>query len=344
MRRLLVATQRIDPGHPALAATVPMLDALARRVEELVVLCDTAVAGAAPPGVRVRTFGASAQLGRGARFEAALAREVARGRAPVLAHMIPRYAVLAAPLTRPLGSRLLLWYTHWNATRELRLATRLCTDALSADAASFPLRTDKLRATGHAIDVGRFRLPRTGGRRLRIAALGRMSPMKRYPTLVAAVRQLLAEGVDVELEIRGPSLTEEERAHRHALERLVRDAGLDGRVAVGDPVPWAEIPALLARTDVLANLAEAADKIVYEAAAAGAVVAASAPAFAGLLPEELRFARDDAVALAAVLRRVAAMPPDGREALGALLRQRVAEGHSVEHWAERVVAIASQSP
>lgn len=341
MRRLVVATQRIDPAHPALAATIPKLEALSRRVEEVVVLCDTAVPAAVPEGVRVRTFAAGSQPIRGARFSAALGREVACGRVPVLAHMIPLYAILAAPLTRPLGSRLLLWYTHWNATRELRLATLLATDLLSVDLESFPFASSKLHAIGHGIDVARFTVPRSQGGILRVAALGRMSPMKRYPTLLRAVRRAIDEGVALELEIRGPALTDEERTHRRAVERLVGELGLEGAAVVGDPVPWEDVPATLARTDVLVNLAEAADKIVYEAGAAGSVVLASSPAFAALLPPELRFERDDAVSLADRIVEVAARDEADRASLAGEIRRRVVAAHSVDSWADAVVRIAA---
>lgn len=342
MKRLVVATQRIDPEHPALAATVPKLAALAERVEELTVLCDTAVPGAVPAGVRATAFAGPSRLERGLRFEAALAGSLRRGRAPVLAHMVPLYAILAAPLTRPLGSALLLWYTHWNATRELRLATRLASGVLSVDAASFPLETDKLHAIGHGIDVDRFDVARVAGPRLRLVALGRMSPMKRYPTLLRAVRTALDEGVDLELEIRGPALTDEERAHRAAVERLVRELRLSERVTVGDPLPWAAVPAALGGADVLVNLAEAADKIVYEGAAARTLVLASAPAFEALLPVELRFGRNDAASLSGRIVALAALAPASRSQLGEELRRRVVASHSVASWADAVVRIAAR--
>jgi glycosyltransferase involved in cell wall biosynthesis len=257
---------------------------------------------------------------------------------PALAATVPK---LAAPLSRTLGQPLLLWYTHWNPTRELRLATRLCTTVLSADAASFPLTTPKLRAIGHGIDVARFDIehPPAGGR-LRVAALGRLSPMKRYPTLLRAVRLLADDGVDVTLTIRGPSLTAEERAHRGRVEEEVSRLGLSDRVEIGDAIPWGDVPATLAAADVLANLAEAADKIVYEAAAARTLPVASAPAFAGFLPDELRFPRDDAAGLAARLAALAARSPAEREGLAATLRARVVAEHSVGSWADAVVDAA----
>ena len=96
--RLLVVTQQVDPSSPVLGATVAKLRALAARVDELVVLADSAMEGVLPGNCHVRLFRASRRAGRGLRFETALARELG-GRprpAAVLAHMCPIYAVLAA--------------------------------------------------------------------------------------------------------------------------------------------------------------------------------------------------------------------------------------------------------
>ena len=41
MTRLVFITQQIDPGHPALAATVPKLRALAELVDEVVAVSYT---------------------------------------------------------------------------------------------------------------------------------------------------------------------------------------------------------------------------------------------------------------------------------------------------------------
>ncbi len=54
--RLVVVTQQVDPASPVLGATVAKLRALAERVDELVVLADSAVDGALPDNCRVRLF------------------------------------------------------------------------------------------------------------------------------------------------------------------------------------------------------------------------------------------------------------------------------------------------
>src|SRR5207248_1870016 len=83
--KLVFVTQELDPEHPALAATSSQVAALARKVDELVVFAASVVPDGLPANVRARTFGAGSRAGRGARFEAALARELS-GLDLVVAH------------------------------------------------------------------------------------------------------------------------------------------------------------------------------------------------------------------------------------------------------------------
>jgi glycosyltransferase involved in cell wall biosynthesis len=325
MRRLVFATQKLDPQDPVLAATVPMVRALAERVDELVVLCDKAVPGTMPANVRVREFGARTQLQRGARFERALLRELRARPLAVVAHMVPLYAVLAAPLVRPRGIPLLLWYTHWKAHAVVRAAEKLCTTIVTVDERSFPLRSSKVRAIGHGIDVDEFSCSNApSDEQLRVLVLGRYSPAKGLETIL---RGAAAAGARVEAH--GSDSTFE--AYKRSLVALAHDLGVDADL--GGPVPRAELPQLFARSHALVNnmRAGAPDKVVYEAAASCVPVLASNPVFDDLLPDELRFERDDAESLAARLRSL-----DRRRRPE--LRGLVAANHSVGHWADALLA------
>jgi glycosyltransferase involved in cell wall biosynthesis len=335
MTRFVFVTQQVDPDHPALGATVAKIRALAQRVDEVAVLCERAVPGALPENCRVRTFGARTQAGRGARFESALARELVDRPVAVLAHMAPVFAVLAAPLTVPRRVPLLLWFTHWRGSRLLRVAERLATRVVSVDARSFPLASGKVVATGHGIDLAE--LPCASHEPgLRLLALGRYSPAKGLETIVRAVAQV----PEARLVVHGPALTVEEEEHRGALERLVGELGLAERVRLEDAVPRSEVPRLLAEHDALVNnmRAGAPDKVVYEAAATCMPVLASNPVFDALLPPELRFERDDPASLAERLRALGDVTEDMRREL----RLRVERDHSVDTWAERVLAAAQR--
>ncbi|HET7129575.1 MAG TPA: glycosyltransferase family 4 protein [Gaiellaceae bacterium] len=332
--KLVVITQRVDPDDPALGATVSMLRALAVRVDELVVLTLAAREAELPANVRIKSIAARSQVLRGARLIAALVPELGRGDVAVLAHMSPIYAVLAAPAVRARRAPLLLWFTHWRVSRLLRLAERCATTVLSVDRVSFPLDSRKLVPIGHGIDVDA--LPCVEDRAdgpLALLALGRTSPAKGLDAIADAAARV--DGVA--LEIRGPSLTAEERAYRDMLATRAR---------VSEPVPRSEIAGVYARADVLvSNMREGAlDKVVFEAAASCLpVLVASAgfdPLVAGIEPS-LRFRQDDVDELAERIRALVAIGADERRRIGHELRERVKQSHSVEHWAESVVEAAS---
>lgn len=336
--RIVFVTQQVDPSSPVLGATVAKLAALARRLDEVVVLADRAVEGALPENCRVHAFAAGSRAGRGARFESALAREVARTPRPVavVAHMCPIYAVLAAPVARPLGVPVLLWFTHWRSSRLLALAERLATTVITVERRSFPLDSAKVVPIGHGIDLSGFScVERRASERLRLVALGRTSPAKGLEVVVRAVARVPA----ATLSVRGPSLTEVERAQRSALVSLIAELGVADRIAVDDPVAREAVPGLLADVDALVNnmRAGATDKVVFEAAATCLPVVASNPALDAFLPPELRFERDDPDALAERIRWLAEVD---RAVLGRELRERVERDHDVEGWADRVVAVA----
>jgi glycosyltransferase involved in cell wall biosynthesis len=330
MRRLVFLTQSVDPAHPVLAATIPKIRALAERVDEVVVLAQSGEGDGLPANVDVRRFGGSTRAARALRFERELARALPAD--AVVAHMIPLYVVLAAPLVRTRRTPLLLWYTHWKASATLRVAERLATAIVSVDRRSFPLDSPKVRAIGHGIDVSEFACTDRSGRTGLLAlVLGRYSPAKGIETILRAVQQV--EGAEVELH--GVALNELERRHRSDLERL--------GFPLGDAVPRARIPDLLGRSDVLVNNMEpgAPDKVVYEAAAACLPVLASNPVFDELFDGyPLLFERDSPESLAERLRWFARLDESERAEIGRTLRQRVAERHSVGTWAEGVLAAA----
>jgi glycosyltransferase involved in cell wall biosynthesis len=353
--RLVFLTQVVDADHPALAQTIDKVRALAARCERVAVLCDRVGRHDLPANVAFRTFGAGTRVGRGLRFERQLWPELARGPAPdaVLSHMIPVFLLLAAPLAKARHVPLVLWYTHWHASRSLRLATSAADAVLSVDRGSFPLDTGKVVATGHAIDVEAFRprLAPTNDGTLRLLALGRMARWKGHETLLEGTRLAARRGVDLRVEIRGPELTDDERRHRAELEALVAGSHeLRGRVTIAPPVPREHVPGLLAAADALVSAnqpdgRQTLDKVVYEAGACGVPVLASNEALAGYLeglPLELRFPPRDAAALAGLIERFAAAPAEARRRTGLELRRRVEEGHSVDTWADRVVELVER--
>ena len=246
--------------------------------------------------------------------------------------MAPVFALLAAPLARPLRVRLLLWFTQQAAGPKLQAAARVVDRVLTVDARSVPLRSAKVRAIGHGVDVDS--LPCVPERRpplRRLLGLGRYAPVKGWETALRA----LVELPDATLTLHGPALTEADRVHRPHLEALATALGVRERVTFGGEVAYSEVPNLLGLADALVNptRGNSADKVVFEAAAACLPVFAASPVFDALLPGSLRFGADRPSELAERVRAYAS-------GAGPDLRARVVAEHSVGHWAEAVLAEA----
>jgi glycosyltransferase involved in cell wall biosynthesis len=350
--KLVFVTQTLDPAHGALAQTLDLARALAVRSDELVVLARENRWSDAPSNVTVRTFDADGKLRRTAAFERAIAASLPDADG-LLVHMVPTFLSLAAPLAKARHIPLLLWYTHWHAGRALRLATSLADAVLSVDESSFPLQSAKLREIGHAIDVAAFAgtPPPEHAGPARLLALGRTARWKGLATLLDAFALAVDSGLDATLEIRGPSLTDDELAHRRELAaRVAGDVQLRGRVTLLEPVPRAEVPDLLASVDAVASPSEprsgaTLDKAVFEAAACARPIVSTNASFASLLdglPLQLIAPPRDPEALASILSAVAGAPLGVRAAAGEELRRRVVAHHSLDHWAEMVIAVMSE--
>ncbi len=350
--RLIFVTQRVDADDPILGATVAKLRALAERCEELVVITDRIGVHDLPANCTLHTFGASTRIGRGLRYMRALVPLLLSRRRPdaLIAHMCPIYLVLAAPLAKVVRMPLGMWYTHWAIDWELRVATALADVALSVDRRSYPIDRPKVLGIGHGIDVTQFAAREAaplGDGTLRLLALGRTSPSKGFATLVRACARAKREGLALQVAIHGASTTEEERRHRRELEALIDAEGLNGVVTVGEAVPRPLVPELVRAADAVVNTTwsqpagGALDKVVYEAAACAVPVLACNPyfdEFLGGLPIELLFLSDNDADLARALHEFAGADVGRRESAGRELRRRVEAGHSIDSWADAVVA------
>ena len=348
MRKIVFITQVVDPADPNLGATRAKIAALARRVDEVVVICDRGVEGVLPENCRLRVFGAPTRKVRAWRYLSALIGELRVRPVAVIGHMVPLYTVVAAPFVRARRVPLMLWYTHWKAHSVLRMADVVCTHLLSLDVRSYPLHSRKVHGIGHGIDLGEFPCqPATplAGRALRVISLGRYTPPKKLEEMIEGVRIARRRGLDVRIDLYGTSTSAPQAAYKRELEELVSRDEYREFASVGGSIPRTELPPIYAAADVVASDFISPDKIVLEACSSCRPVLASHEAFdtlfAGLEPP-LAFERGRPESFADRLEALAALTDDEREALGRELRERVARQHSVETWADAILKLAEQ--
>ena len=352
--RLVLATQVLDRRDAVLGFVPRWVEGLAAACERVrVVALEAGDVSGLPANVDVRTIGREGRVRRYLRWRGHL-REALRddGFDQVLAHMVPRYALLARRQARAAGAGLHLWYTHGRVDGRLQRAVRVVDKVFTASAESMRIETDKRVVTGHGIDLGHFSAdPATGVPEgpPRILAVGRITPAKDPLTLLAAVSILVSRGYDLYVDLAGPTLAAGDPAYLRQVEEQIEVGGLEGRVTLHGAVPYGEIPALYRRARVLVNPSHTGsiDKVVLEAMACELPVLtcneAFPPMFASAGPELARdaerlcFPAGGASELAERLARLLALPAAERRALGGRLRALVARDHEVDALMARLV-------
>ena len=345
--KLLFLTQVIDAGDAVLGFVPRWIEAFARRCERVrVVALEAGDVAGLPANVDVRVVGRKGRVRRWLRYRAILAEAFERdGFDVVLAHMVPRYALLADGPARRAGARTYLWYTHAAVDARLLQAVKRVEKVFTASPESLRVDTPKRVVTGHGIDLDHFdsrgQLP---ARPTRLLAAGRLTPAKDPLTVLAAVSILVARGHDLRLDLVGGGLTMQDDQYARAIEEQIAVGGLEGRVERTGSVPYRDIPNHYRRATVVlhASLTGSVDKVVLEAMAAGRPVVscneAIAPILAGIGPasEGLVFERGNAADLARRVEALLAASQSARDAIGRDLRALVARDHEVESLVDRL--------
>jgi glycosyltransferase involved in cell wall biosynthesis len=350
--RVLMLTRRVDKNDWLAGFAHGWAAALGGRVERLYIICLEKGTVDLPANVTVESMGKERGYGRLReiltfwRATAAVIRDVD----VIFGHMIPRYTLVAAPWALAFGVPMVQWYTHRQVTLELRIAHALAQHVVTASPESFQLPSDKLTVLGHGIDTAAFSPALKPPETRIVVAVGRLSPIKHYETLIEASALLLTRPgfQDVRIEIAGGVTPQDGEPYARHLKALAHEQGLEGRVTFLGPVPHRDIPALYRRAFVAANLCPTGgvDKAVLEAMACGVPTVVRNRAFSPILGPDVDVLLCTGLGAGAVADRLAALlslSSGERAALGQQLRARVLAGYDLGSLMDRLVAVLERA-
>jgi glycosyltransferase involved in cell wall biosynthesis len=315
--RLAIVCQSEDPEDPLLGSFADWARELAGRVEALT----------------VHTPNSWAVRGPWRR-----ARELSRRLASdpvdaIFAHMCPEYAIACAPFARRNRIPIILWYAHGATSLRLRVAAALTHTVVTSSPEGFRLRRPCM-VIGQGINTDRFHpgRDRAGTIPNRLLSVGRLSPVKRYEDVLAAVARLVhVEGMhDLELDIAGGPARPGDGRYVESLRQRSRALGIEDRVRWLGPVPHTAMPDVYARCAVFISASDTGslDRAALEAMACGKPVVTTNPAFASWVGPAPSLERE----LMALLQ----LSDAARSAQGLRLRERVVREHGIEQWGGRL--------
>jgi glycosyltransferase involved in cell wall biosynthesis len=349
---LIFVTQLFDESDSVLGFVPRWVEALASRSLEVAVIANE-VRHPLPTlaaNVRVASLGkedGAGRLARTLRYERLLTRFIHELKADSLfAHMCPIYLNLAALVAAPMRLVTLLWFAHPARSPSLRLANALADGIVTSLPGPYPYPGPTVHVRGPATDAALlpFEPLDSVGPSPRLLALGRTSPSKGFDVVIRAVREARSHGCGAELDIVGPSTTPLEHKHRAELESLVARLGLEDFVRFSGGIPPAEVAARIHSAEILVNamVSGSGDKVIFEAMSAGRPVLASNRAIGPLVSDlalDLTFRERDAADLARKIEELATAAPSDLALTLKVLRERVEAQHSLDHWADSVIAL-----
>ncbi|OGD25320.1 hypothetical protein A2819_00360 [Candidatus Azambacteria bacterium RIFCSPHIGHO2_01_FULL_40_24] len=346
--KLLVITQKYDINDSNLGAFVGWWDKLAERMETVYVLTLEKRSEPTRSNIEVISMGkenGAIFLGKFFRFYFGLFKTIWKTDA-ILAHMIPKYVILAAPVALIFRKPIYLWYTghvlHW----KLRLAVIFCKKVFTAHETAMRVNTPKRIVTGHGIDINKFQIPNTKYQisdKITILSVGRITPSKGHDLIIKAIADLVKDGYNIELKVVGDVIQKHHKKYASFLKKLAFDSGVGNHVEF-TVVPYGKVPEYFTNAEILINAVPffgGLDKVVLEAMSSGIVPLTSNNAFLSVFPKDIApqlvFKEYDLENLKNKLKNILDKKLYLDESLVNQLRDIVVRNHNLDNLINRII-------
>jgi len=351
MTRLLLFNLATDADDSALGFAVTWLAEFAKHVEAIDVITMRAGRFELPSHVQVYSAGKEkgySEFRRFIEFYRLLFRLLRQYRYEAcFAHMMPLFAVMAAPILRLKKIPIVLWYAHKSVTPMLRVATLLVNRVVTSVPEGFRVKTAKVRIVGQGIPTDVF-LP-SNDRHVKtssfsIVMVGRISPFKRIELLLSALTFLKRRAPEFECSVKiiGEPLTAIDQEYAERLRQQLRDEHIESLVQFTGKIAFSEIVPFYQQADCIVNLCPtgAIDKVVLEAMSCGVMPVITNTSFREVLGRELAelcLVDDDAEQIAARFVAIRASSKEVNSTIGEKLRSIVTQDHSLRLLCQRIL-------
>lgn len=346
--RLLWFNLITDADAPVQGFATDWINALAPRCHSIDVLTMQAGRIAVADNVRVFSVGKEKGYGearRAVEFYRLLTQLLWEGRCDAcFAHIQALFAIMGAPLLKPRGIPITLWYAHKAVTPKLRLAEKLVDHIVTPSPESFRINSPKTHVIGHGIDTNTFVPAELAGGTFTMITVSRIAPVKRLETIITAAHLLRQTGSDFRLRIVG---NVQDEAYAQRLRQQVIDCDLAGMVEFAGEVAHHRIAREYQQAHLMLNVSATGsiDKAVLEAMACGLPVITANEAFRVPLAawsDQLLVPLDAPEELSAKIGGMMALSPAARRALGQELRAIVVRDHSLDRLVDRLMSILEE--
>ncbi len=283
--KLLIYTQKVDKNDVVLGFFHEWILEFSKKCQSVKVICLNKGEYDLPENVEVFSLGKEIGISK-IRQGINLFKYLFRLRDSydrVFVHMNPIYLVFCGWYFWLKNIPVYMWYVHRNVDLKLRIATFFSRKIFTSSPESFGIKNPKVVYLGHGIDIdklpNKIRLYSDG--LLKIAHIGRITPIKNIETFIHAVEELKKKNLDIDVNISGDCVTAGDQYYKSKLEGLIGEKGLKNSVYFTSGVKYQDMPEMLKNTHITVNLTPTGgmDKVVLTSILLGIPVFASNTAF-----------------------------------------------------------------
>ncbi len=269
----------------------------------------------------------------------------------VFVHMNPEYVILAGPLWKFWGKKVVLWYAHFLDSLKLRIAVFFTDKVVTSVKEAFPFNMKKLVVLQQGIDIDKFN-PIAGklkdeDNKFKILYLGRISPVKNLNVLIEALGILKNGDYNFHLNIVGGP-TEKDMNYFNQVKEKIRILGLEDDVLFLGKIPNSQTPAIYNDNDIFVNLTKTGsfDKTTLEAMACGLLVLVSSEAFSGIFDAHLRdllmFKERNAIELAAKIEKLIKFSLEEKNVIKKKMRDIIVQNHGLDKLIDKLAYVLEE--
>lgn len=344
--KLLLTTQIVDKTNPMLGFFHGWILEFAKYFDEVHIICLQKGKCDLPPNVYVYSLGKEEgenKLKYILRFYKYFWYIFFRVRVDhVFFHMGAIYNIMAAPfffLRKFYKVQFSWWKTHGHLNLVNRLGLVFVDTVYSAIAESFPIKTDKLKVVGHAIDTELFLPNLSKVNNNKILFIGRFSRSKRLEQVLQITRQLLDQGVKVETKLIGMVT---DIGYYKEIKQSVSDLNLKNHVTFVEGVPPSELVTEYQSAQLFINPSDndGLDKVVLEAMLCGTIPLTANLSFEKVLTQfGLYMKKGDINGYTKAARSILEMDSTNYRELAEKLHDEVVKNHALNTLTKRIFNI-----
>jgi glycosyltransferase involved in cell wall biosynthesis len=338
--KLLLFTQKVDSNDHYLSFFHRWIIEFSKQFESVIVICLEEGEHDLPSHVKVLSLGKEERQSRLQyliHFYWYILQE-RKNYDVVFSHMNQEYIILGGLIWRMMGKKITMWRNHHAGSLMTRIAGHLCHRVFYTSKYSYTASFSKAMQMPVGIDMD-FYAPPAGEQRHPRSVLffARIAPVKRADVLINALKKLNDENVDATLAIYGDA---EPRHAKYAasLRTQVTELGLEDRVSFYAGMPSEQTPAVYQRYQIFVNLSPSGmyDKMIFEAAACGALPLSSNENLRGQIDDRLIFTEGSLDDLVQKLKVLLGLPSSEVRKIQLEMRDYIRKQHSLTLLSERI--------